>query len=319
MGADQTVLAVSPDLRVLAVQLPGTVRLHQFDTDLIIEPTGGAVIDTSDGRQLSTFPLLTHELLVTPIAIDPTRPHVVYPSGLGTLAVADWKQFGISEFAGSATRTRRNAHVVLAPDGTTVDLTPVMHQLGLDPNDAPPTGTSTWTSTTSRAGAVAVLTSRGIAIWDPASGRVVRTLTGAPPKCATAPAHDLSFEGSATAGRVVLGCDPTLYSWDLASKRATPQWTEPWAETRDDEPIGPMLTPDHTTIVVPSGFAPLKFLDAKTGRRGRRARRFSSTSSSGPRCLRTAERWRRCTCRATSTSSTRAPGSCGRCSRAPRV
>ncbi len=212
VGAGQTVLAVSPDLGVLVVQLPGTVRLHQFGTDLVIEPTGGAVIDATDGQQLSTFPLLTHELLITPIAIDPERSRVVYPSGLGTLAVADWQQVGVADFARASTSARRNAHVVLSPDGATVDLTPAIERLHLDPNDAPTAGASTWTSTTSRAGPVALLTDHGIAIWDPGAQRVVRTLTGIPSTCASAPAYDLSFEGSATTrqGRARMRADLVL-------------------------------------------------------------------------------------------------------------
>ncbi len=272
VGADQTVLAVSPDLRVLVIQPPGNVTKRGFGIDLVIAPgTNAQVLDTSDGHMLTDFPLLTHELLVTPIAIDPRRPHVVYPSGLGTLAVADWSQFGAPRFASSSNLVRRGRNVLLSAEGRSVDMTSAMRRLGLaspdlPPNDTAPNASATWASAMSASGSIAVLTNRGITIWNPATGRAQRTLTGVPAKCASVPSHDLSFAGTAGHGRVVLGCDPTLLSWDLSSNRSTPDWKRPWTEARSDEPIGPMLTPDGTAIVLPQSYNPLAFLDAATGR-----------------------------------------------------
>jgi DNA-binding SARP family transcriptional activator/WD40 repeat protein/tRNA A-37 threonylcarbamoyl transferase component Bud32 len=266
VGADQTVLAIAPDLKELAVQLPGTVKLRQFGTDVVIEPTGGGVLDASDGRQLSSFPLLTHELLVTPVAIDPTRPQLVYPSGLGALAVANWEQFGAPGFASVASPRRLSANAVLAQDGAPVDLTAAIRRLKLTPNENPVNGRSTWVASTSNAGPVAIVTGSRIAIWDPHRDRVVRTLTGVPPGCAGVPPHDVTFAGSARHGRIVLGCAPSLLSWDLAADRSAPAWTRPWVETRSDEPIGPMLTPDGGALMVPDGYRPLELVDPATGR-----------------------------------------------------
>ena len=55
MGADKTVLAVTPDLRELVIQPKGNVTVRGFGTDLVIAPTDAQVLDATTARCCRRF------------------------------------------------------------------------------------------------------------------------------------------------------------------------------------------------------------------------------------------------------------------------
>ena len=63
----------------------------------------------------------------------------------------------------------------------------------------------------------------------------------------------------------MLGCTPSLVSWDLGSPRSTPAWTTPWAgPSFNYNPTPVVISPDDTTIAL-TVLDFTHFLDARTG------------------------------------------------------
>jgi DNA-binding SARP family transcriptional activator/WD40 repeat protein len=254
VGAGATVVGVAPDLSALVITASG---------DDLVTRTGADVIDARTGAHLASFPLNVPPINPSPIAIDPNHPVVVYQSGPGALAEASWARAGAPGFVDAPAVTRVAAESTLAPTGAVIDLSQPLRALGLGAQDDP---ARPWRPVAGPSGEVAILTGSEIAVWDPASQRIVRRLTGVAPDCADGPAYNLAFGGDRNHGRVVLACGPDLQSWDLAAKASTPVWHQPWTAVRFDEPIGPRLSPDGTTIAYADSGGSIRLADAATGR-----------------------------------------------------
>ena len=276
VAVGQEVLGVSPDLHEIAVQTGSGVL-----------GTTVAVIETRTGAQLTQVPIPGLKQ-AAPVAFDPTRPIVVAQSGPGSLTVTDWTQVGAAHFARTSLDRPETAPVGLSPNGSTVDLTEALRDLGLSTRcfapltsncnyraDQPKTlvlgskftasdPRQPWTATTSTSGEVAILAGHEILIWNPARRRVERRLTGIPSTCADFGTYDLAFLGTADNGRVVLGCPPMLLAWDLNSSRPTSSWRDAWSGTEFNAPTPVLISNDDTTVAVTDENG-VRFLDARTG------------------------------------------------------
>jgi WD40 repeat protein len=273
-GASQEVVGASHDLRALAV----------------LTDTGVGIIDAGTGAPLAEIPTSGLDP-IPPVAFDPTGTEVVVQSSTGALTVSDWTRVGAPHFLTTSEKTGPAA-IGLAPTGTTVDLTGPLRQLGLprtcfapitspcdlatdraqanayanhqiplraaDPSHA-------WSAVVSEQGQAAILHGTEIAIWDPTSGHIVRRLTGVPARCDGFYPQDLVFRGTADAGRVVLGCAPSLLSWDLGSSSAEPEWRVPWAGPAFNVPTPVLLSPDRSTVAV-TILGGMRFIDARIGK-----------------------------------------------------
>ena len=227
-----------------------------------------------------------------PGMLSPTRPELVVQAGPGALAVADWTQLGAPQFVGHPADRRAAANATLSPAGVPIDLTAPLHALGLPAGCFAPIVSTCdyatdvlrnqtygnhgiplvasdprrpWTATVSASGHVAILHGTEIAIWKPATRRVVRRLTGIPAQCASGfYPQDLAFTGDARHGRIVLGCAPTLVSWNLDRPGATPSWTTKWAGPSFNAPAPVLISPDGRIVAV-TILGGTQFLDARTG------------------------------------------------------
>ncbi len=250
IGKDQNVIGVSPDLAHLIVST-GPCCVAGLPASLIDARTGASLLD-----------------LVTPaspdngqaLAFDPNRPDIVFQHGDGALGILDWTKPGPSPFAQGAAGPPSGPTVALSPGGSVVDLAAPLRTLGLDgsPNPLRP-----WSASPS--GQVAILGPTSMAIWDPVSQRIVRQLSGVPAGCPATGKPIIDFVGTDTTGRVVLGCTPKLVFWDLSKPGADPLWSEAWAGVRFDEPFGPVISPDGTTIADTDTIGTVRLLDARTG------------------------------------------------------
>jgi WD40 repeat protein len=225
IGKDQNVIAVSPDLAHLIVST-GPCCVAGLPASLIDARTGASSLD-----------------LVAPaapdngqaLAFDPNRPDIVFQHGDGALGVLDWTKPGPSPFATGAAGPPSGPTVTLTPAGSVVDLAAPLRTLGLDSSP------------------------------NPLSQRIVRQLSGVPASCPATGKPIIDFVGTATTGRVILGCTPKLVFWDLSKPGPGPLWTEPWPGLRFDEPFGPVISPDYTTIADTDAIGTIRLLDARTG------------------------------------------------------
>ena len=278
VGVGDEVVAVSPDLREIAVQTGNTAS-----SPLV-------VLDTRTGARLSETPLATSGYN-SAFAFDPTRPFVAGSLGPGALSVIDWTQPGAPHFAQASIGPASAEVIGLAPDARAIDLTEALRTLGLptrcfapitsdcdyrvDRPTTPPeaqqipfatdTPRKPWSATASASGQVAILDGKQIVIWNPSRHRVERRLTGVPARCDDFASHDLAFVGTATEGRVVFGCPPALLSWDLSSSASTPAWRYAWAGPSFNAPTPVLISNDDTTVGV-TAFGGMQFVDADTGR-----------------------------------------------------
>ena len=203
----------------------------------------------------------------------------------------DWTQPGAPHFAQTSIGPASAEVIGLAPDARAIDLTDALRALGLPtrcfapitsdcdyrvdqpttPPEAQPipfapdSSRKPWSATASASGQVAILDGKQIVIWNPAGHRVERRLTGVPAKCDDFAPHDLAFVGTATEGRVVLGCPPSMLSWDLGSTASTPAWRYAWAGPSFNSPTPVLISNDDTTVGV-TAFGGMQFVDARTGR-----------------------------------------------------
>jgi WD40 repeat protein len=245
VGPGQTIMAASDDMRELVIK----------------SPTGATIIDAASGARLADLPIPTNVNNLPPLAFDPTRSNVVLQDGAGVLTVADWTKLGAPDLVTTKTTRVRLGEFRLAPDGSIVDLAQPLHSLGLSSTAYTQ---RPWRATVSRNGQVAILSGSDIAIWDPAGRKFVRRLTGAPPGCATTDPLNLAFAGTATQGRVVLGCPPVVASWDLAASQSRPAWRRNWTH-RFDNSGGFVISSDRATVA-DSGLRGAEILDGRTGR-----------------------------------------------------
>ena len=248
--ADSYALAISADLRFL----------------VLYSSSGASVVDSATGADLADIPCTDVVTETTPpLAIDPVQPIVAFQAGEGAITLADWAQVGARNFASLAHSGRIAGPVVLSPAGAPVGLARPLRLLGLPLQSSPQ---DPWMATTSNTGAVAILSSSGIAIWDPVSGRVTRRLTGISIDCngtgESLVPDEWAFTGSASTGHVVASCGNTVELWALSTARATPTWQQPWpgrfvtdsgVQISDD---GAVVT-DGTTLGV-------EIRDGRTGR-----------------------------------------------------
>ena len=193
VAVGQELVGVSSDLREIAT-LSSTDATHSSVT----------VVDARSGAQLVQVPV-PGLAFTFPVAFAPARSDMVIQSGPDVLAVTDWTQAGAPHFA-RATLSRISP-VELAANGTTIDLTPALHRLGLSTrcfaplasncnytSDAPtgilPQQTSfvtdsprrPWTATAGSGGDVAILAGRQIVIWNATNDAIERRLTRRPCK-----------------------------------------------------------------------------------------------------------------------------------------
>ena len=248
--ADSYTLAISADLRFL----------------VLYSSSGASVVDSATGADLADIPGTDVVTETTPpLAVDPVQPIVAFQAGEGAITLADWAQVGARNFASLAHAGRIAGPVVLSPAGAPVGLARPLRLLGLPLQSSPQ---DPWMATTSNTGAVAILSSSGMAIWDPASGRVTRRLTGISIDCngtgESIVPDEWAFTGSASTGHVVASCGNTVELWALSTARATPTWQQPWpgrfvtdsgVQISDD---GAVVT-DGTTLGV-------EIRDGRTGR-----------------------------------------------------
>ena len=276
VAVGQELVGVSSDLREIAT-LSSTDATHSAVT----------VVDARSGAQLVQIPV-PGLAFTFPVAFAPTRSNMVIQSGPDVLAVTDWTEAGAPHFARAT--VNRISPVELAANGTTIDLTPALHRLGLSTRcfaplasncdytiDAPtgilpqrtPLVTDNprrpWTATAGPGGDVAILAGRQIVIWNTINDGVERRLTGVPAKCDDLASVALVFVGTAQHGRVALGCTPSLVSWDLRSSGSTPAWSSRWAgPSFNYNPTPVVISPDNATIAV-TVLGATEFLDAHTG------------------------------------------------------
>jgi WD40 repeat protein len=276
VAAGKEVVGISRNLRVIAVQQGSNAQ-----------NTSVGLLDTRTGAQLAQLPV--YGLAYTdPVAFDPIRTDAVAQAGPGTLTVTDWTQAGAPHFATTALGAA-------APDdvstrGTTIDLTDALRALGLPercfaplrstcdyvtnersplPQNIPMTAADPrrpWTAVASTQGEVAILDGTEIAIWNPATHRVERRLSGVPPRCDDVSQLGFAFGGAAQQGRIVLACPPTLSSWDLGSPGSTPAWHQAWpGMSFNFSPTPIALSPDEATLAV-TVLAGGQLLDARSGK-----------------------------------------------------
>ena len=269
-------VGISRDLRVIAVQQGANPQ-----------NTSVGLIDTRTGAQLAQLPV--YGLAFTdPVAFDPTRPDAVAQAGPGTLTVTDWTQVGAPHFA--RTSLGRLSPVEVAAHGTTIDLTGALRALGLPTRCFAPLRSSCnyakdmpsplpqnirmtasdprrpWSAVASTTGEVAVLDGTEIAIWNPNTRRVERRLTGVPAKCDDVSEFGFVFGGTARHGHIVLGCPPTLSSWNLDSPGSAPAWHQAWpGMSFNFSPTPIVISPNDATIAV-TVLADAQLLDARSGR-----------------------------------------------------
>ena len=99
----------------------------------------------------------------------------------------------------------------------------------------------------------------GITIWDPGDATRRTHTHRSAEQVRVGAAHDLIVRGHDTI--TVASCSAAIRPCGRgtsSSNRPTPEWTRPWTETRSDEPIGPILTPDGATIVLPGVVRPTR-------------------------------------------------------------
>jgi WD40 repeat protein len=253
IAASQNVLGVSADLDRLVVSVGPPYE----------GPLPVSIIDAKTAVSMMDIPAAAAPniaVLGAPLAVDPTRPQLVFQRGPGALGILNWREIGPSHFARATAMPPLGPTVALTPTGSAVDLTTPLRilRLGSDPNPVRP-----WHASSS--GQVAILDGSTIAIWDPATGRIVRRLTGAPSPCTAAFQASLSFVGTATKGALSLGCQPTLLFWDLSKPGSEPAWSEHWPGPRFDEATWPVVSPAGTTIA-DTDLRGINLLDASTGR-----------------------------------------------------
>ena len=268
---------MSPDLREIAVQTGNTASAPLV------------VLDTQTGAQLSEAALAPTGYN-SAFAFDPTRPYcgVAGPGGALGDRLDPARRAALRETSiGPA-----SAEVIgVAPDAHAIDLTAALRALDLptrcfapitsdcdyrvDQPTTPPEAQRSPSPPAMRAsrglrpraatGEVAILDGRQVAIWNPSGHRVERRLTGVPAKCDDFAARNLAFVGTATAGRVVLGCPPALLSWDLGSPASAPAWRYAWAGPSFNSPTPVLISDDDKTVGV-TAFGGMQFVDARTGR-----------------------------------------------------
>ena len=273
VAAGQEFLGMSPDLHEIATQA---------GTDA--QQTSIRVFDTRTGRQLLQLPV--YGLAYTsPVAFDPTGPNLVAQAGPGALTISDWTQPGAPHFAQTATAGL--SRVALSSNGAPIDLTDALRTLGLStrcfaplksncnytkdapnsvlPENIPYTATDPrrpWTATAGTGGDVAILSGTQIAIWNPRRHSIERRLTGVPAKCDDVTTLGLAFAGTARHGRIVLGCPPSLTSWNLDSPDSSPAWHTAWAgPSFNYNPSPVVISPNNATIAI-TVVAGTQFLDA---------------------------------------------------------
>ena len=99
-----------------------------------------------------------------PLAVDPVQPIVAFQVGQGSITLADWAQVGALTSHPSRRSGRIAGPVALSPAGAPVGLARPLRLLGL-PLQASPQ--EPWFAMASNTGPAAILSSSGIAIWDP--------------------------------------------------------------------------------------------------------------------------------------------------------
>ena len=208
-------LAVSSDLRALVLG----------------SSSGASVVDTATGATLAEVPIagaINGGATTPPVAVDPVEPIVAFQVGQGSITLADWGQVGAPHFASFARSGRIAGPVALSPAAAPVGLAPPLRLLGLPLQTSPQ---EPWFAMASSAGPVAILSSSGIAVWDPTTGRITHRLTGIPSDCEVGDfvPNDMAFTGSASTGHVVVSCGNAVMMWALASSRSTPTWRLPYS------------------------------------------------------------------------------------------
>ena len=279
VAVGQELVAANPDLSVVAAK-----ALHDVG---IVD-----VIDVRTASRLAELPVPGLDMN-EPGTLSPTRPELVVQAGPGALAVADWSQLGAPHFVGQPADHRTAANAALSPAGVPIDLTTPLHALGLPTGCFAPIVSTCdyatdllqnqtygnhgiplvasdprrpWTATASASGQVAMLHGTEITIWNPATRHFVRRLVGVPAQCASGfYPQDLAFAGGAVHGRIVLGCAPTLVSWNLDRPGAMPAWTTKWAGPSFNAPAPVLIGPDGQIVAV-TVLGGTQFLDARTGR-----------------------------------------------------
>jgi WD40 repeat protein len=249
-GTSDSALAVSSDLRALVLS----------------SSSGASVVDTATGATLAEVPIagaINGGATTPPVAVDPVEPIVAFQVGEGSITLADWAQVGAPHFASLARSGRIAGPVALSPAGAPVGLARPLRLLGL-PLQASPH--EPWFATASNAGPVAILSSSGIAIWDPATGRITRRLTGIPKDCEVSGIvpNDVAFTGSALTGHVVVSCGNAVMLWSLASPRSTPTWRLPYSGALFND--ASIQVSDDGAIVAYVADAGAEIRDGRTGR-----------------------------------------------------
>ncbi len=243
-------LAVSADLRALV--------LHSS--------SGASVVDSATGADLADIPFTGAITETTPsLAVDPAEPIVAFQAGEGAIALADWAQMGARHFASLAHSGRMAGPVVLSPAGAPVGLGRPLRLLGLPLQSSPQ---DPWMATTSNTGAVAIISSSGIAIWDPVTGRITRQLTGISIDCngngQSLVPDEWAFSGSPSTGHVVASCGNTIELWALSTTRPTPAWQRPWPG-RFVTDSGVQIS-DDGAVVTDGTTLGIEIRDGRTGR-----------------------------------------------------
>jgi WD40 repeat protein len=117
VAVGQELVGVSSDLREIAT-LSSTDATHSAVT----------VVDARSGAQLVQIPV-PGLAFTFPVVFAPNRSNMVIQPGPDVLAVTDWTQAGAPHFARAT--LRRISPVEVSANGTTIDLTPALHRLGL--------------------------------------------------------------------------------------------------------------------------------------------------------------------------------------------
>ncbi len=247
--ADSYALAVSADLRVLVLS----------------SSSGVSVVDSATGADLADIPFTDAITQTTPpLAVDPAKPIVAFQAGEGAITLADWAQVGARHVATFAHSGRLVGPVVLSPVGAPVGLARPLRLLGLPPQSSPQ---DPWMATVSNTGAVAIISSSGIAIWDPVTGRITRRLTGISIYCNSGESlvpDEWAFTGSAATGHVVASCGNTIELWALSTARSAPTWQRVWPG-RFVTDSGVQIS-DDGAVVTDGTTLGIEIRDGRTGR-----------------------------------------------------
>lgn len=250
VGRDRTVLDVSSDLGYLVL---GAGATGSATTQSPVE-----VVDAATGEVIVDFEVPSAPALARPVTMNPARHELVFQNGVGALVRLDWSQAGAPSFVTAGDAQLYGPTVAIDSDGTVVDVSEPVQLLGLGESLTP---FRQWKA--SIAGQVVFITGQTAQIWDPSQHRFVRRLTGVPPSCATT-TNRMTFVGSAEHGRIILGCTPTMVSWNLDAASEAPQW-----QTDRSDPMDVLVGPtvNHAmSMFVDHDTNFLRLVEAATGR-----------------------------------------------------